>query len=80
MNGVQRPARGPRQMARRLVQSVRELNYWQRRKTVLSLAPDRYLMNPDKAPDTYGEFLARTYAPLIREPSFKARLAGRRVG
>jgi hypothetical protein len=67
-------------MTRRLVHCLRELNYWQRRKAVLSLAPDRYLMNPDKAPDTYGEFLARTYGPLIREPSFKARLAGRRVG
>jgi len=67
-------------MARRFVHFVRELNYWQRRKAVLSLAPDRYLTNPDKAPDTYREFLARTYAPLIREPSFKARLAGRRVG
>jgi hypothetical protein len=80
MNGVRPPARALRQMARRLVQFVREVNYWQRRKAVLSMAPDRYLMNPDKAPDTYREFLARTYAPLIREPSFKARLAGRRVG
>jgi hypothetical protein len=80
MNGVRRPVRALRQMARRLGQFVRELNYWQRRKAVLAMAPDRYLMNPDKAPDTYREFLARTYAPLIREPSFKARLAGRRVG
>jgi hypothetical protein len=62
------------------MQFLRELDYWQRRTTVLSLAPDRYLMNPDKAPDTYQEFLARTYGPLIREPSFKARLTGRRVG
>jgi hypothetical protein len=80
MNGVRRPARALRQMVRRIAEFLRELNYWQRRKAVLSLAPDRYLMNPDKAPDTYREFLARTYAPLIREPSFKARLAGRRVG
>jgi hypothetical protein len=67
-------------MARRLMQFLRELDYWQRRTAVLSLAPDRYLMNPDKPPDTYREFLARTYGPLIREPSFKARIAGRRVG
>jgi hypothetical protein len=80
MNGVRRPARALKRMARRLAGFVRELDYWQRRKAVLSLAPDRYLMNPNKAPDTYQEFLARTYAPLIREPSFKARLAGRRVG
>jgi hypothetical protein len=80
MNGVRRPARALRRISRRLMQFLQELNYWQRRKAVLSLAPDRYLMNPDKAPDTYREFLARTYGPLIREPSFKARLAGRRVG
>ena len=80
MNGARRPVRALRQMARRLAQGLRELNYWQRRKAVLSQAPDRYLVNPDKAPDTYLEFLARTYAPLLREPSFKARLAGRRVG
>ena len=80
MNGVRRSARPLRQMARRVAQCLQELNYWQRRKAVLSQAPDRYLVNPDKAPDTYLEFLARTYAPLLREPSFKARLAGRRVG
>ena len=80
MNGVRRPARALRRISRRLMQFLQELNYWQRRKAVLSLAPDRYLMNPDKAPDNYREFLARTYGPLIREPSFKARLAGRRVG
>ncbi len=80
MNGIRRPARALRRMTRRLVQFLKELDYWQRRTAVLSLAPDRYLMNPNKAPDTYQEFLARTYGPLIREPSFKARLAGRRVG
>jgi hypothetical protein len=80
MNGVRRSARALRHMARRFVEFLRELSYWQRRKAVLSLAPDRYLANPDKAPDTYREFMARTYGPLIREPSFKARLAGRRVG
>ncbi len=80
MNGVRRSARALRRTAGRIMQFLRELDYWQRRTAVLSLAPDRYIMNPHKAPDTYQEFLARTYGPLIREPSFKARLAGRRVG
>ena len=80
MNGIRRPARALRRTAGRIMQFLRELDYWQRRTAVLSLAPDRYIMNPHKAPDTYQEFLARTYGPLIREPSFKARLAGRRVG
>ncbi len=79
MNGVRRSARALRRTAGRIMQFLRELDYWQRRTAVLSLAPDRYIMNPHKAPDTYREFLARTTGPLIREPSFKARLAGRRV-
>jgi len=68
------------QLAVRVVQFVAELNYWQRRSMVLSMAPDRYVPNPDDPPDTYTEFLARTSGPLIREPSSRARLAGRRVG
>jgi len=59
---------------------VGELNYCQRRLTVLSLAPDRYIAHPNRAPDTYQEFLERTSGPLMREPSSKARLAGRKVG
>lgn len=80
MNGERRPGRALRRMAGGLMRFLRELDYCQRRAAVLSLAPDRYLMNPHKAPDTYREFLARTSGPLIREPSSKARLAGRRVG
>jgi len=59
---------------------VGELNYWQRRATVLAMAPDRFLANPHRPPDTYQEFLARTSGPLIREPSLRARLSGRQVG
>ncbi|MEP7023070.1 MAG: hypothetical protein ABJB47_04535 [Actinomycetota bacterium] len=67
-------------MARRLVHVVREMNYWQRRSTTLMLAVDRYVDNPHRPPDTYAEFLARTSGPLTREPSARARLAGRAVG
>ena len=59
---------------------MRELNYWQRRAIVLSMAPDRVLVNSNRPPDTYDEFLARTSGPLIREPSSQARLSGRQVG
>jgi hypothetical protein len=59
---------------------VREIDYWQRRAAVLTMAPDRYSLNSDRPPDTYDEFLARTAGPLIREPSLRARLAGRQVG
>ncbi len=64
----------------RLIRLIRELNYWQRRSAILSMAPDRHLPHPDRPPETYGEFLARTTGPLLREPSYKARLAGRWVG
>lgn len=57
-----------------------ETAYWQRRRAVLMMAPDRYIAQPNKPPDTFAEFLARTHGPLIREPSARARLAGRRVG
>jgi len=66
--------------ASRLVSLVRELNYCQRRIAVLAAAPDRYLADSHRPADTYREFLARTRGPLIREPSARARLAGRRVG
>ncbi len=64
----------------RLIRLIRELNYWQRRSAILSMAPDRYLSHPDRPPESYSEFLARTSGPLLREPSCKARLAGRWVG
>ncbi len=64
----------------RLIRLIRELNYWQRRSAILSMAPDRHLPHPDRPPETYSEFLARTSGPLLREPSCKARLAGRWVG
>ena len=63
-----------------MVNFLRELGYWQRRTAILTLAPDRHLAHPNKAPETYREFLARTTGPLLREPSWCARLAGRQVG
>lgn len=66
--------------ASRLAELIRELNYWQRRVAILSMAPDRFVPHPDRAPETFSEFLARTSGPLLREPSSKARLSGRQVG
>jgi hypothetical protein len=80
MDGARRPARALWEVARRLIGFIGELNYCQRRVTTLWLAPDRYIPHADQAPDSYQEFLARTSGPLMREPSSKARLAGRRVG
>lgn len=78
--GTARLARAACRQVSRLVELVRELNYWQRRAAVQSMAPDRYLPHPDRPPETFSEFLARTSGPLIREPSSKARFAGRQVG
>jgi len=72
--------RALRRAASALARFAGEIDYAQRRRAALILAPDRYLTEPDKPPDTYPEFLARTHGPLMREPSARARLAGRRVG
>ena len=80
MNSVRRAARALWRAAIGLADSLRELDYWQRRTAVMSLAPDRHVAHPNAAPETYREFLARTAGPLLREPSSRARLAGRQVG
>jgi hypothetical protein len=46
----------------------------------LRTAPDRYLTDRDKAPDTYADFLFRTSGPLLHEPHAARRLNGRLVG
>jgi hypothetical protein len=80
MYGVQRATRALRRLTHEVAEFVRELNYWQRRATVLSMAPDRFLPKSNQPPDTYQEFLARTTGPLIREPSLRERQGGRQVG
>ena len=72
--------RALRRAATRMLAVMRELDYSQRRLAALTMAPDRYAPNPQRAPDTYREFLARTAGPMLREPSSRARRAGRRVG
>jgi hypothetical protein len=66
-------------LARRTGDTLTEMNYALKRTTQLRLAYDRYLDEPDAAPDTYAEFLLRTSSPLRHEPSAGQRDAGRLV-
>jgi hypothetical protein len=69
-----------RRAAGKLADAVREMNEAQRLMLVLRNAPDRYVADPGAAPDTYGEFLARTSGPLLHEPSARQRNRGARRG
>ncbi len=71
--------RGPRRLVRRIGAVLAECNAAQRRMTVLSMSADRYLPEPNRAPDTYAEFLARTSGPLLQEPTAARRLSGKSV-
>ena len=65
--------------AGKLADAVREMNEAQRLMLVLRNAPDRYGNDTGVAPDTYGEFLARTSGPLLHEPSARRRSRGARL-
>jgi len=62
-----------RRLAGRIATAVAEMNEASRRMTVLRAAPDRYMMTPNRGPDSYAEFLARTSGPLLHEPSARDR-------
>jgi hypothetical protein len=62
-----------RRLVRKVCDVIAECNYAQRRMAELATAPDRYLLNPDAAPDTYTQFLFRTSGVLPHEPSARAR-------
>jgi hypothetical protein len=59
---------------------ISEMNYAQHHVAIRRLAIDRYLTESDSPPETYAEFLARTYGPLWHEPAARERGAGRMVG
>jgi hypothetical protein len=63
-----------RAIARRLGAVVTECSYAQRRVTELKVSG--YLSDPDRAPDTYQEFLLRTSGLLRHEPPAVRRSAG----
>lgn len=62
-----------RNLAGKIAGVVDEMNYAQRRMMALRFSLDRYVMEPDEAPATYEEFLARTAGPLLYEPSASRR-------
>ncbi len=66
-----------RAVSRRVAAVIAECNYAQRRLAVLRLSPDRYVTQPERAPDTYREFLLRTSGLLVHEPSAAERTLGR---
>ncbi len=62
-------------LARRVAGLIGECNEAQRRFTALHMAPDSYLTDSDRAPDSYAEFLFRTSGWLRHEPSARDRAA-----
>ena len=58
---------------RRVADVVAECNYAQRRATMLMMNPDAYLVDRDKAPDDYAEFLFRTSSAMLHEPTASRR-------
>jgi hypothetical protein len=58
---------------------VEECNYAQQRLYELRLDPERYALDSDRVPATYGEFLFRSFSPRWREPTATERAAGAQV-
>jgi hypothetical protein len=73
LSGLARAARQARSV-------LAECHYAQRRVTTLMTAPDRYLVDRDRAPEDYPEFLFRTSSALLHEPSARRRAGGHLVG
>jgi hypothetical protein len=69
-----------RRAAGKLADAVHEMNEAQQLMLVLHNAADRHVKNPDAAPDTYDEFLARTSGMLLHEPSARKRMRRARRG
>ena len=70
---LQQPGRTLRRIALMVREIIAEYAYAQRRMADLASAPDRYLLNPNAAPDTYAEFMFRTSARLRHEPPARCR-------
>jgi hypothetical protein len=68
-----------RRLTSRVKATVGEMNYAQRRLTELRLSLEPYMIEPDEAPVTYHEFLARTRGLLLlHEPTASEREQGQR--
>jgi hypothetical protein len=70
---ISRPARAIRRLASWVGQAVAECNDATRRMSTLAGTPDRFPADPDRAPDTYAEFVIRTAALARREPQRSGR-------
>jgi hypothetical protein len=62
--------------AHALGDAVAECNYAQLRLAQLRLHPDRFALEPDRAPASYAEFLYRASGPPWQEPAAGERAAG----
>jgi hypothetical protein len=71
--GRSQPGAALVRFARRVRDIIAECAQAQRRLAELTMAPDRYLANPNEAPDTYEEFLFRTSGLMRHEPPARAR-------
>jgi hypothetical protein len=69
-----------RTLARRVGAVIADYRYAQHRLTLLQSTPDHYVYAPNRAPDTYEDFLFRTAGPLEHEPSTAARYGKREAG
>jgi hypothetical protein len=65
-----------RRLARRVRAVVAECNDAQRRLAALREDPERYVLEPDHAPESYEEFRIRAARPLVHEPSAATRATG----
>ena len=66
-----------RRLASEVGQAIAECNEATRRLTTLADTPDRYPVDPDRAPDTYTEFVIRTAGLLRHEPERTAQVRSR---
>jgi hypothetical protein len=73
-SAISRRAQVIRRLANGVRQAVGECNEATRVLTTLTRTPGRVQADPDRAPDTYAEFLIRTAGVSRREPE---RTAGR---
>jgi hypothetical protein len=66
-------------LARRVRAVVAECNDAQRKLAARREDPERYVLEPDHAPESYQEFRMRAARPLVHEPSAATRARGLKI-
>lgn len=56
-------------LIRRVANGFAEINYAQHKLDAIRTNSDSYLLDADKAPEDYAEFLFRTSGVLVHEPA-----------